>query len=68
MPHAPEHVEVDPAEPVQELPDRETLLETYGRDPIEGIYNTVSKFIPQWMAGGDASQHSLQAQRGSSPR
>ncbi|MBV43765.1 MAG: hypothetical protein CMA54_03180 [Euryarchaeota archaeon] len=55
----PLDLEVDPAEPVQELPDRETLLETYARDPLEGIYNTVSMFMPPWMAGGDANQMSL---------
>jgi hypothetical protein len=59
MPHAPEHVEVDPAEPVQELPDREKLLETYARDPVEGVYKTVSMFMPPWMAGGDTSRLNL---------
>lgn len=59
MPHVPEHLEADPVEPVQELPDRETLLETYGRDPVEGVYNTVSMFMPPWMAGGDTSQLNL---------
>ena len=59
MPHEPEHLEVDPAEPVQELPGREKLLETYARDPIEGLYKTVSMFMPPWMAGGGASQLSL---------
>ncbi len=49
MPHAPEHV-VDPiADPQQ--PDRETLTETFQRNPLEGLGATAGMFMPSWITG-----------------
>ena len=49
MPHSPEHVVEDPAVDPQQ--DRETLLETYKRNPLEGLGATAGMFMPNWVTG-----------------
>ena len=49
MPHSPEHVVEDPAVDPQQ--DRETLLETYKRNPLEGVAATAGMFMPNWVTG-----------------
>ena len=55
MPHSPEHVVEDPAvvDPGVTAPqqDRETLLETFGRNPLEGLGATAGMFMPNWITG-----------------
>ena len=55
MPHSPEHVVEDPAvvDPEVTAPqqDRETLLETFGRNPLEGLGATAGMFMPNWITG-----------------
>jgi len=53
MPHVPEHIvddaTVDPAAVQQ--PERETLSQTFRRNPLEGLGATAGMFMPSWISG-----------------
>jgi len=57
MAHVPEHIEEVPVEPPQQ--GRETLLETYGKNPIKGLAKTANMFMPTWLSGQQQGELSL---------
>ena len=45
--------------PNSEQPDRETLLETYGKNPLKGLAKTATMFMPDWLSGVPRNELSL---------
>ena len=45
--------------PDSEQPERETLLETYGKNPLKGLAKTATMFMPDWVTGVPRNELSL---------
>ena len=57
MAHVPEHIEEIPVTPPEQ--DRETLIETFQRNPISGLGKTAQMFMPSWLSGQQQGELSL---------